>query len=177
MHGRRGAGRDCAAMLSIISPPPLQVGASKLSIPETPEQLRGSPAGGGGRSRKHGVSCPPPPLVSNRSCRWPLHFVLHVVGMHNGWRVESHDPGCGWQVSPVMFWNAHAPTPDAPPEGPLIRASYAADGLATPTFPSRCRLRTRECRTRTRDLQLGRAGSHCQCGVPPLQCAHIYECC
>eukprot|EP00208_Stichococcus_sp_RCC1054_P007878 CAMPEP_0206152602 /NCGR_PEP_ID=MMETSP1473-20131121/39407_1 /ASSEMBLY_ACC=CAM_ASM_001109 /TAXON_ID=1461547 /ORGANISM="Stichococcus sp, Strain RCC1054" /LENGTH=841 /DNA_ID=CAMNT_0053550163 /DNA_START=304 /DNA_END=2829 /DNA_ORIENTATION=+ len=40
-------------------------------------------------------------------------------------------------VPPVMFWNAGAETPEAAPEGPLICASFAAEGLATPGFPSR----------------------------------------
>lgn len=39
----------------------------------------------------------------------------------------------------MVFWNPHASPPDAAPDGPLIRASYGAAGLATPGFPARCR--------------------------------------
>jgi hypothetical protein len=70
---------------------PPKSGAPKLSIPESPDQLRDSPRAGGGR---------------------------HQL------------------VTPVTFWNADLATPDAAPDGELIRACYTCDMLPTPQYPA-----------------------------------------
>lgn len=67
-----------------------QIGALKLSIPESPDQLRDS------------------------SCCGSRHQL----------------------VTPVAFWNSDAATPDAAPDGQLIRACYGRHELPTPLYPA-----------------------------------------
>lgn len=73
---------------------------AKLSIPESPDQLRDPSSKGDRRSD------------------------------------ASSNSGPQQLVTPVAFWNADLATPDAPPEGQLIRACYGRDELLTPSFPA-----------------------------------------
>jgi len=84
-----------------------QIGALKLSIPESPDQLRDSPRCGS----RHQL------------------------------------------VTPVAFWNSDATTPDAAPDGQLIRACYGRHELPTPLYPAASPLQ---------------GGSECSDGTPVL---------
>ena len=80
-------------------------GTAKLSIPESPVQLRDA---GGSSSRKQNAAA-------------------STGGAHKQQQQE---------MTPVAFWNSDLATPDAQPEGELIRACYGRDELPTPLYPA-----------------------------------------
>ena len=83
-------------------------GAAKTSIPESPVQLRDAGSTG---SRKHNAT---------GSTELP----------HKQQQQQQQE------MTPVAFWNADLATPDAAPEGQLIRAYYGRDELPTPLYPA-----------------------------------------